>query len=822
MSAPDPTPGGGALKTSLGPTAEHHGAIWTLDLTALPIFHGLSVLSRALGDMIIDQARSDRVDINVERAIRPRENPELLHELGVTLVKVTAERELATRLVRDPEQFQDRLRAVFGTLQRNRYRRALFPPPGADASRALVFTFGAPEGAAAAGERGSARFVLERVASGRDDGRGYLRITLEDAARPRLALVAIPHVAVEGLENRTFIAGSTRIAETWAEGLRREAERGRRAFVERRTPHSHLFRQFGKAGLGTYETVGLTWNDAFVDRILDSDPAELSHVLKRVLLALEDRDIRSLLNRREVVRIVCDDVAIYLDESQLGRVLQLSLGAPRERLDLEAFLDRMPRTRQVVGAAPAGALAGVHVFLVHHITAEVLGLIAALRRLGCRDLTTLFVAYAGEAPAGYLGPLLDLPPDEFRCLALVNVPDEESVEGRYRLSTQYSALAERAELTARLAGGRRRFFEAMQTVAAAEFLRLVSRAERSGGRCLIVEDGGYLAPALNRACLEGRRVAEFLPPAAGGAADERRLADALAGRLLGSVEHTRNGMNRLEAVARECGGLAFPAFSIAVSRLKIDVEAREVAVTLLNAVENVLHATGRILSRRRCVVLGSRGAIGGHLVRGLGERLNEPAAQLAGVDLRVDGAPATSGAESTTWAGLPDAWRLGADLVLGVTGESVLQGADLEAWLCGAGPAELVLASGSTKTEEFRDLAAWVDARLREPAPELGGRPVTITPREVKDPITGRLYGHRYRFEIAGAPGRRPRDVVFLAKMTPVNFLFYGVPTEVIDEVLAELLQSSLGLVRRAATGTLARGLAAVDRDITADGEPLA
>jgi hypothetical protein len=489
-SNPNPPGAASALKTSLGPSVERHGATWTLDLSELPIFHGLSVLSRALGDMIIDQARSDRIDINVERAIRPRENPELLRELGVTLVKVAAEHDAGVRLVRDPETFQDRFRAVFGTLQRNSYRRALFPPADTEDSQALVFLFDLPEATDSPAAGAGYRFLLERVASPRDKGRCYLRITIEDASCPRLALDGIAHLAVAGLENRTFIAGSTRIAETWAEGLRREAERGRRGFVERRTPQSHLFRQFAKAGLGGYETVSLGWNDAFVDRILESDPAELSHVLKRVLLALEDRDIRNLLHGREVVRVLCEDVAVYLDESQLGRVLNLSLGGPRERLDLEAFLDRMPDTCRIVEAAPAGALAGVHVFLVHHITAEVLGLIAALRRLGCRDLTTLFVAYAGEAPSGYLGPLLELPPEEFRCLALVNVPDDESVEGHYKLSTQYSALEERAELAARLAGRRLRFFDAMRTVAAAEFMRVVACAERSGGRCLIVEDGG--------------------------------------------------------------------------------------------------------------------------------------------------------------------------------------------------------------------------------------------------------------------------------------------------------------------------------------------
>jgi len=456
----------------------------------------------------------------------------------------------------------------------------------------------------------------------------------------------------------------------------------------------------------------------------------------------------------------------------------------------------------------------------------VLGLIAALRRLGCRDLTTLFVAYAGEAPSSYLGPLLELPPEEFRCMALVNVPDEESVEGHYKLSGQYSALENRVDLTAGLGGRRMRFFEAMQSVAAAEFLGLVSRAERAGERCLVLEDGGYLAPALNRACLEGLTVGEFLRAAGHDVEDDRGLSDLLGPRLIGSVEHTRNGMNRLAAVERDHGKLAFAAFTIAVSKRKIEVEAREVAVTIFNAVENVLHATGRILSRRTCLVLGSRGAIGRHLVRGLGERLLAPGEQILGVDLEAGAAECGAVGpfaypECTSPGEWPEARWLDVDLVLGVIGESVLRGEDLAAWLVKSPKPELVLASGSTKTEEFSGLAAWVDQRLGEAEPRVDGRPAAITVREVTDPITGRLYGHRYCFEIEMEEGRRRRDVVFLANLTPVNFMFYGVPTEVIDEVLAELLSVSLGLVRRSATEPVAPRLHAVDHDVSPTGDPI-
>jgi hypothetical protein len=116
--------------TALGPTAELTGAFWTLDLTSLPIFHGLSVISRALGELLIEQARDDVIDVVVERAVNPRENPELLNVLGISRIKILAEQSIMSRLAEDTEHLQDVLRVVFGTLQRQRYRDALFPANG--------------------------------------------------------------------------------------------------------------------------------------------------------------------------------------------------------------------------------------------------------------------------------------------------------------------------------------------------------------------------------------------------------------------------------------------------------------------------------------------------------------------------------------------------------------------------------------------------------------------------------------------------------------------------------------------------------------------
>ena len=47
---------------------------------------------------------------------------------------------------------------------------------------------------------------------------------------------------------------------------------------------------------------------------------------------------------------------------------------------------------------------------------------------------------------------------------------------------------------------------------------------------------------------------------------------------------------------------------------------------------------------------------------------------------------------------------------------------------------------------------------------------------------------------------------MFLADLKPINFLFYGVPTEVIDVVLAQLVSASLELLRQRETRRPHRG----------------
>jgi hypothetical protein len=804
-----------SFPSALGPRVARRGALWELDLRDLPLFHGLSVLSRALGEMVLAAVHARREEIDFTRELRPAENPELHAELRVQRVRVRAEREVGEALARDPEQLQDRLRAIFGTLQVERYRRALFPAAPAEPSRALVFELdGAP----------AQRFLLERLSAAASDACA-LRLGIESAGGRRTDLASLPHLRVELGVERAFIAGSTRISQTLAEAVRREAERGRHSATERRQPGNHLFAQLDKAGLTGLERVSLAWGEAAVRYALEGEPGALDRDLKRLLLALEDRGVRELLARGEVLRILTGELPIFLDRSQLGRVLNLGLGEHRTRRDLGAFLRRLPQVQRVArtGDEPgeeALPFARTKIFLVHHNTSEVLGTIAALRKLGCRDLVVLFVTYAARTPDEFLEALLEIPAEELRCLALVHIPDEQRLEGHYQVSARFSALAERELLNEHLRAHGLRFLEAMRCVGAQQLVAQLERAEAAGEELLLIEDGGYLAPLLHEALAREARLADLPAPRGALRAPERPLAELLHGRWLGSVEHTRNGLDRLREVEARLGTLARPALSIATSRVKIEVEADEVAATVLTAAEMVLHSLGRVLSRRRALVIGSRGAIGSRLRRRLEERLATPG-ELRGLDLVVsadEAARARHGdaREARVLDELPEDWLRSCDLVVGAAGASVFESAALDRWLFEGERAELLLVSASTKRVEFAGALRWIDALLEQREARVRGERVAVRVQDLRDPLSERLYGRAVRFEFEERLGRAPRELWLAADTTPVNFLFYGVPTEVIDEVLAELLQCAL-ILRRSASELPLRVLE-LDRQIDVEG----
>lgn len=143
---------------------------------------------------------------------------------------------------------------------------------------------------------------------------------------------------------------------------------------------------------------------------------------------------------------------------------------------------------------------------------------------------------------------------------------------------------------------------------------------------------------------------------------------------------------------------------------------------------------------------------------------------------------------------MPEAdWR-DLDLFLGVTGISVLQRNFFERLLLRGTARQLFFASGSTKNIEFADLVAWMNELGAADRGVVGGHTVRLETGLVRDPQHEFVQGHwvRIRFpdnaDIPGTtPGAREKTIYLLGDVMPINFLYYGVPGEVIDGVLEEL-----------------------------------
>ena len=388
-------------QTSLGPSLVKLDETWQLDVSELQIVHGLSVLSRALTEMLFAKVRAGHRHVAERRSLRPREHPELIEDFGVDGVELVADEQFVEHIQEHPDVVEQQLRRLLGSLQRKRYRDALLPTDGRP-SRTLLADF--EDGLTSAAHSGVS-YAIQNLAACGERARGDLRVVVTAAAAGRAALHAKPHLRIEDVADRQFIAGSTRIAQTWTEALRREAVRSRRSFVEQRAPHSHLFHQLDQAGLGSIQQVSVHWAESVLPLMIESEPTVCETILKRVLLALEDGVIRRLLADREVVCVIAGAVPVFVDISQMGRVLTFSVGQTRSREDADAFLRRMPALSDVVaGRRDAAPLDGVPVFLIHHMTAEIVGLIAAIRALGAATSLAYSSATLGNLRAATSTP----------------------------------------------------------------------------------------------------------------------------------------------------------------------------------------------------------------------------------------------------------------------------------------------------------------------------------------------------------------------------------------------------------------------------------
>ena len=799
-----------------------------VELTGIKVFAGLSTFVRLLANDVIEQCSFGIADVMVRRKVDTRLTPELA-SLGIDWVMVYARTEAAESLPWYHERFNRYLQLVFNSIQTEKWGGLLFPDFFANAGKgsddflppALLFPFHLlPD------EREGAYFLLlEYSRAGR-----FIRITVEDAAASRLQLKHIPHRVVDNLETGGQIGDIQHIAKNMYQGIQRECQNYRAEYKEIPDRQPEFFYHLRKSGLDGLSTLVFRWPSQDTQSILLNHGNDFSSLLDKMVLMLGDMDIMTALASGNMVEMRNGSNRLYLDVSRRGLCLNISVNEPRKLFDMDHYLDQMPMLLDSVDKK-RGTLQNVSLFLIHHITAEVLGLIKAFEKAGCSPIKSFFVKYGGMVPDEYLETLLSLPEDLFGFYSLQKIESGDSVKGSYILSRQYSSIAGLEEIDKILQEEQPGFFESMRIAAGYLFFMEAFECKEHGRTLLLVEDGGYLAPLLNRLCLENRTLEEALryfrvkvsaleywdTPVAKALEIKLPLSEWLANILVGSAEHTRNGFDNNLEVMKEFGRLQFPVCSIAVSNLKRGEEAKECSTSIINAVENIFHRLGLAFSKRRVLILGSRGAIGGNMLADLSHRIGKE--NIYGVDIAASGQDNQGCIEVRTAEEIDEKILYDTDVVLGVVGKSIIKKDLLEKIILYGRRKNLFFASGSTKTLEFEDLENWLDDLKKKTNPAIDGKTVDLTVTPLRDLQTGMLQGSLVTIEFDDK-SILTKNIYLLGGLTPLNFLYYGIPREVIDGVMSQLMRVSIGLIgHHRQNDKLPPTLLAVDYEINLDAD---
>jgi hypothetical protein len=787
----------GPILTTLGvPLIEQGDGRFFIDLTGVQVFAGIPGFVGYLAKQTMENCRKSTTDVLTQVVVDADSTPELA-SLGVGHVVVYARGAVARYLAEAQKHFVGHLRLVFDALQTPQWGKLIFPNgfdnpesvsnDDADDQRlALHFPFHDD-----AGRPNKYFFLLEYDRKGL-----FLRITIEDAGESRLFLKRIPHRTVKDTGRLHYQQDISTMVEQIFTGIHRECQNQQNEYTEIPGRQPALFELLIAAGLTGVSGTVFRWTQETSEMLLLQNSHIFTTVLAKILLLLEDENVIRTLSDANVLEMMDGTNRIYFDLSRKGGMLNISMGEPRKQPDMLAHLKRMPHLFHTAQQAKLPLLENYRILLIHHATAEVLGFIKALQEARCSAVTTLFIRYRGIVPDALIEDMLSLPGQYFKFYGLQRVELRDTIGGAYILSRQYSPITGFENLDAALRKRRGDYLDSMRFSALQFFFREAFQAAKENQKLLPIEDGGYIAPVLNRFCHEGKTLGEVLalcevepPPDAPTAS---RFRDWLGEIIPATFEHTANGYYQLCDEEKECGSLYIPAFTIALSNYKNIHEAESCAYSILCAVESIFHGLGKCIMHRKTLVLGSCGNIGGFLLNAVADRVSYGGAY--GIDLKVEPQSAGTPMAFARAEDMPaDVWQ-SLDLFLGMTGVSVLKRHFFEKLLLQGTARDLFFASGSTKTAEFADLTDWLGELTRYEDPVIGGQSVSLETTPIKDPQNGLLQGHRIRITFAdavavsGLTTDHPyKDLYLLGDSMPINFLYYGVPGEVMDGVFEEL-----------------------------------
>lgn len=808
------------IETSLGFPLIKTDRNWEIHLEELRLFTGLSVLAKILSDQILDSMETQFGDVSFLYKINPNINPELL-EMQIVAIQVYARSGILDDALFNKDEFHSQLRTIFGTFQRPKWAKKIHPEfygedPREVGSFALIFPY-----TASSGNEKKIQFILERVTNSRYTGKFFLRLTLEN--EDRLVNNELEKsIIVNDLDVRVYIAGTTKLSESISDKILTASNKGLLSYSEDNAPYSSLFEQLHKTHLEKVDQINFYWNRKFSEMVQELSKEQQVMIFKKIFLSLEDEAVCRLLQDGETIRLELGVIFINLYLTRLSRVLNFSLGEDKKSFTLDYYLKRMPALEKIGNSIEHNLdFSGVRIFLIHHITSEIVALIEAIRRLNADALDVMFVKYAGMIPSAYLDVLLDVPDNNFFMAGLMRHLSEDNRE-YFTPAKYYTDISNHTHLHSYLAEKRLGFLDAMKYLSCYFFLLNLSKTMKAGKKILVIEDGGYLAPLFNEYALTGKSTQEVysIYGITENIPKEKSFLKLLQENLIGSVEHTRNGYDRLAAVIKNHGSLINVAYSIAISKNKIIEESKEVAHSILSAIESILHGQGMILSSKKTIILGAMGNIGGFLSKYLQEgRLHDTNKELIKVDIRYEN---ISKETYRYLSEIPEDIFLSLELFIGVIGASILTEEFLGKLILFGNKTKLIFASGSTKTVEFSELSTFLYKVHTMDLPQIAGVPVRIFYDKIIDPQTNSIQGTKVIIQFTSNGKEIEKVLYLLGDLSPINFLFYGVPTETMDIIISQLTSVSLGLLKQYKAGNLPdRGLYAVDHQIDVWGNKL-
>lgn len=403
------------------------------------------------------------------------------------------------------------------------------------------------------------------------------------------------------------------------------------------------------------------------------------------------------------------------------------------------------------------------------------------------------------------------------------------------------------------------FLHAQRSLCAYNFLTALAKSIRTQKHVFIWEDGGYLNPIIDTAIHENMSLADFrtcymLPPD-----DEtdtminshyKSFAEALKNKVLGAVELTRNGYDMTAAIA-ETRELTTNFFSIAASYEKIMLEGDSIVLSCIDALSQVLYSTGLSLRNRNVLIMGARGNLGRLSAGHLANMLADSAKQLWCCDVKVDWQSPQPGSvpewiewtasdkkienvvtEVSAYKNLSNADKYKLEIILGWTGGpktvsidgktvnyKTIDGEDIEDWLVnGRETDRLYLVSGSTKTVEFSDVLTWLEKLINTPEKEreishikLDSFQIQAIPDELSlaavvqawpddnPPASiARNFGTMFTFQFKQDDSTVTKTLYLVNNTMPVNFMFYGTPTEIMDLTYSQVTSCCVAMLKNA------------------------